>query len=291
MKLQRFVLLAAALGAVSACDDGSDVIVNNPGPLAYVRYVHAMPDTGSVDVRVVDEVRNLDCFNKPYRSVCPYQGVGAGTRRFKVFTADPSGNINVVTTALLDTTLTLTENTYYTIVHSGFARAGQTPKQRFCVITDVPPTVPSNQFAVRTVVAAPGFTANQDVHLSKATNAAAGPAPAAGSTPIYTATNVTAGSACPTPTAWFATDTVPNTSTANGGAATLYAYNAGTATPATANVSVTLLSGQPASGVATAVAGSRIGGSALTAFLFPAGVTGSPAAGAATAQQAIDRRP
>jgi hypothetical protein len=290
MRLQRLVLLAAAFGAVSACDDGSDVIVNNPGPLAYVRYVHAMPDTGTVDVRIVDQVVNLNCYNVPYRSVCPYAGVPAGNRHFTVFTASAAGNINVVTNAILDTTIALTANTYYTIVHSGFARTGQTPFQRFCLITDDAGTVTAGRFKVRTIVAAPGFTANQDVHLTTATNAAAGPAPAAGSTAIYTAANVTAAAACPTPTAWVERDTVPS-STANGGAATLWAYNAGTATPATANVSVTLLSGAPASGVATAVAGSRISGSALTAFLFPAGVAGSQAAGAATAQQAIDKRP
>lgn len=290
MKVQRLALLAAALGAVSACDDGSDVIVNTPGPLAYVRYVHAMPDTGTVDVRVVDQVVNLNCFNVPYRSVCPYQGVPAGSRHFKVFVASSAGNINVVTTAILDTTITLMENTYYTVVHSGFARTSQTPAQRFCVITDDPGTVAAGRFKVRTMVAAAGFTANQDVHLSKATNAATGPAPAAGSAPIYSAANVTGAAACPVPTVWFETDTVPS-STTNGGAATLYAYNAGTATPATANVTVTLLSGAPAAGVATAVAGSRISGSALTAFLFPAGVAGSQAAGAATAQQAIDKRP
>ena len=290
MRLQRLVLLAAALGAVSACDDGSDVIVNNPGPLAFVRYVHAMPDTGTVDVRVVDQVVNLACFNVPYRSVCPYAGVPAGDRHFKVFTASTGGNINVVTNAILDTTITLAANTYYTIVHSGFARTGQLPADRFCVITDDAGTVAAGRFKVRTIVAGPGFTANQDVHLSKATNAATAPAPGAGSAAIYTAANVTAASPCPTPTAWFETDTVP-TSTANGGAATLYAYNAGTVTPATENVSVTLLSGAPAAGVATAVAGSRISGSALTAFLFPAGVAGSQGAGAATAGQAIDKRP
>jgi hypothetical protein len=286
MKLQRFVLLAAALGAVTACDDGNDVTVNNPGPLAFVRYVHAMPDTGAVDLRVVDEVRNLDCFARPYRSVCPYQGVGAGPRHFKVFTSDASGNINVVSQVILDTTITLTENTYYTIVHSGSARSNN---DQFCVITDDVTAPAAGRFKIRSVVAAPGFTANQDVHLTKDNNAAAGPAPGAGSTPIYTATNVAAG-VCPVPTVWVETDTVA-TGTANGGAATLYAYNAGTATPATANVSVTLLSGAPASGVSSAVAGSRISGSALTAFLFPAGVAGSPAAGAAAAQQAIDRRP
>lgn len=286
------VLPILALGA-AACGDRDTVTVTDPGQLAHVRYVHAMPDTGAVDVRLIDRVENLDCYAKPYRAVCPYQGIVAGERRFRVFTSSTGGDINVVSQIILDTIVPLQANTYYTIVHSGYARSGQTPRQRFCVITDNVTAPAAGRFKIRSVVAAPGFAASQDVHLTKATNASSGPAPGAGSTAIYTAPNVTAAAGCPVPTAWAETDTVPSVSATNpnGGAATLYAYNVGTVPPATENVAMTLFSGAPPAGVSSAIAGSRIAGSALTAFLFAAGVAGSPAAGAPAAQQAIDRKP
>lgn len=292
MTVRNVVLAVFSLGA-AACGDKDSMTVTDPGPLAYVRYVHAMPDTGAVDVRLIDRVENLDCYARPYRAICPYQGIAAGERRFKVFTSSTSGDINIVSQVILDTVIALEANTYYTIVHSGFARSGQTPRQRFCVITDNVTARAAGRFKIRSVVATSGFVANQDVHLTRSTNSATGPAPGAGSTAIYTAANVTTAAPCPVPTAWFETDTVTSVSASNpnGGAATLYAYNAGTATPAAENVSMTLISGAPPAGASSAIAGSRIAGSALTAFLFPAGVPGSPAAGAASAQQAIDRKP
>jgi len=290
MRLQRFVLLAAAFGAVAACDDKGSVTTTNTGQLAFVRYVHAMNDTGVVDVRVVDKAENLYCYNQPYRAICPYQGVEAGTRHFRVFTSSTTGDINLVTQVIHDETLTLEAGKYYTILHTGFARTGQTPAQKFCLIEDVATAPSAGKFKIRAIVAAP-FGANQDVYVTRATNATSAPAPGAGATPLYTATD--AGTACPTATAWVEVDTVPLARTANpnGGSATLFAYNAGTAVPAAANASATVFPGDTVKGVSSAVPGSRISGSVLTAFLFPAGVAGSPAAGASTVAYAVDKRP
>lgn len=266
MKLQRFVLLAAALGTLAACDDNADVTVTDPGALAYVRYVHAMPDTTAVDVRVTDLVHNMNCYGVPYRTVCAYQGVPAGTRRFKVFTASAAGDINVVSQVIHEQDVALTAGTYYTILHSGYARAAATPADNFTVIQDQAPALQAGKYALRAVLAAPGL-GTQDMYV---TATATSPLPA---TPTFDAV------AYATPTAWVQLDT---------GAAAIRSFDDNTVTPA--RVTSTVLAGsfntEPGS-VASPSAGSRVGG-AITVFVFPAGPAGTGAAGAA---YGVDRRP
>jgi hypothetical protein len=267
MKLTHLVLLTAAAGALTACDAGTDVTVTNQGPLAYVRYVHAMPDTTAVDVRVTDIVHNLNCYGVPYRTVCPYQGVPAGTRHFKVFTTSTAGDINVVSQVIHEQDVPLSANTYYTILHSGFARTGGAPADNFTVIEDQAPALQAGKYALRAIVAAPGFAAAQDVYV---TPTATSPLPAS---PTFNAV------ALGTPSAWVQLDT---------GAAVVRSFDDNTT--ATARVSSTVIAGsrptEPNS-VATPSAGSRVGG-ALTVFLFPAGPAGTGAAGAG---YGVDRRP
>jgi hypothetical protein len=298
MKLQHLLLLGAVLGGAAACSEDSGAKTTDPGPLAYVRYVHAMPDTAAVDVHLVDQVENLNATAVAYRTVTAYQGIAPGARHFRVWTT--SNDINVIgANKILDTTITVAANTYYTIVHSGFARTGQTPHQQFCVLTDAAPTPAAGKFAIRAIVAAPSFAANQDVYLTRnvATSGTAAPAPGAGATPVVTATNVTAAAACPAPTAWVELDTVQRRDrvTNIGGNASIYVYNAGTVVPAAPNLTSVVVAGEPTGkppeSVVSAIAGARIPGSVLAAFLFPPGVVGSPAAGAATAQYGVDKRP
>src|SRR5438270_3455456 len=162
MRLRFFASLAVAGSVVVGC--GHDISgTTSPIPdLAYVRYVHAMPDTGEVDVHLVDAVENLNFADPstgytPYRTVTTYTGISAGSRHFRVFTNMQSTDINVVSQVILDTTLTLAPKTYYTILHTGYARTGATPHQHFVLLTDAPPSVPAGQVAIRAIVTAPGI--------------------------------------------------------------------------------------------------------------------------------------
>jgi Domain of unknown function (DUF4397) len=259
MRLLR--LTSFALGCAVAAGCSKDVTGTNTSvpPLAYVRYVHAMPDTGEVDVHLVDSVENLNFGDPltgytPYRTVSEYTGIGAGSRHFRVFTNMQSTNIDVVSQVIFDTTLTLAPNTYYTILHTGYARAGATPHQHFVLLTDSKPTVANNQVAIRAFVAAPGI-GPVDAYTTKDTaTATALPASAAFA-------NVPWG----TPSGYV--NFTP-------GAMAVRVFNAGTTTPTLTKVQAP--AGAAQQPLLDPVAGVTAGGTALTAFIFPAGVAGSP---------------
>ena len=269
MKLQRFVLLAAAFAAVAACSEGTGGTLTDPGPLAYVRYVHAIADTGAVTVRVTDRVESLNCAEVTYRTVCPYTGIAPGVRKFKVFSA-VNNELSTVTQVIHEQDVTLTAGTYYTIVHSGFARTAGTPADNFAVIEDNTTVPAGGKFALRAILAAPGFATNQDAYVTATTTSTLPGAP--------TFSNL----ALLAPSTWAVLDT---------GTAAVRTFDTGTS--ATARVTSTVLAGftapssEPGS-VATVGAGSRTGG-ALTAFIFPAGPTGTGNGAGVT--YAVDRRP
>jgi hypothetical protein len=218
-----------------------------------------MPDTGEVDVHLVDAVENLNFADPstgytPYRTVSTYTGIAAGSRHFRVFTNMQSTDVNVVSQVIFDTTLTLAENTYYTILHTGFARAGATRPQHFVVLTDTKPTVSTTQVGIRSIIAAPGI-GPIDVYKTADTTTGA----------TLTTSPQFANVAYGTPTTWssFAT-----------GAAAFRAFNVNTVTPILTKVQAPAGAAQQA--LLDPVAGVTVGGTALTAFIFPAGVAGSP---------------
>src|SRR5215467_4147336 len=217
MRLLRFAPFALAGAVILGCKQDITGTKTSIPELAFVRYVHAMPDTGEVDVHLVDAVENLNFGDPstgftPYRTVTQYTGIVAGSRHFRVFTNMQSTDINVVQQVIFDTTLTLAANTYYTILHTGFARTGVTPHQHFVVLTDAKPTVSASQVGIRAIVAAPGFAGPVDVYKTADTTTGA----ALGAAPDFS--NIAFG----TPSAWanFAT-----------GAAAFRAFNVGTTTP------------------------------------------------------------
>ncbi len=142
MRLLRFAPIALAGAVMLGCKQDITGTTTDIPALAYVRYVHAMPDTGEVDVHLVDAVENLN-FGDPSTGYTPYRTVTQYT------------DINVVSQVILDTTLTLAAGTYYTILHTGFARNGASPHQQWVVLTDAPPAVSTSQVAIRAIVAAP----------------------------------------------------------------------------------------------------------------------------------------
>ncbi|MDQ3997463.1 MAG: DUF4397 domain-containing protein [Gemmatimonadota bacterium] len=266
MRSTRLMLLIPAAFAVAAC--GGD---DSAGPaneqLAFVRYVHAMPDTGGVMVRLVDRVENFVVNNTGpalYRDVGPFNGVVAGSRRIRVFSNPPcpdpptsACSPAVVTQIIADATLTLNANTYYTLLHTGYARAGQTPQQQLVLIEEQRPAPAANQVAVRTVLAAPGI-GPVDVYTPRSTTRAS-PATPAFTNVAYNPASVGASSNWRT----FAPDTMA-----------VRATPAGTTTPVVAEANAP--PGAPGQIGLDPSAGVTIGGSAITAFIFPAGVAGSP---------------
>src|SRR5688500_1834821 len=120
MSLSRFVLLGIGLLAVVACND-DEIIRSSPPPLAGVRFLNAMADTGAVDIRMIDQVPwSALALSLAFRSGTEHQPTEAKARRIRVF---PTSTNPVVTSAfMLDTTITFAANQNYTVLLSGSAK-------------------------------------------------------------------------------------------------------------------------------------------------------------------------
>jgi hypothetical protein len=281
-KSQRLWLLAPLL--LAACKgEETGFTAPNIGPIAYVRYVHAMPDTGLVVVRWTDKVENWvgtptagTALGVGYRHVTPFQGVSAGQRTFKVWPA--TTNIALTQDEIATGTVTLEPNTYYTVLHTGYARCNTAnPAQTLVLIEETHPTPAAGQFSVRTIVAAPGLGA-QDAYV---TETDADPLPA---TPHWNLTYTQDAAALAT-IPWVGVDT---------GTAVIRLYNDGNT--ATTNVSSTVPAGARATTATQSsvsdLPGTRISGSGLTAFVFPQALTTACATtGTNQAAYGIDVRP
>lgn len=251
--MRTHALLGAMLLGLMACsdDDGGPTLAPTP-PIAFVRYVHIVPDTSRMDWRPIDAVDNSPfALGLQFRANTPYQAMGAGPRRLRVFPT--SEDINITSQIVIDTTITFTANTYYTLIHIGLARAGQTPADRIWVVEDqIPASIAANQVAVRVINAAVG-QGSVDVESASAT---AGPFSSFAAGVAYG----TAGTYRTVPT----------------GALVMRANSAGSTT--TFAAASTAPAGIAAGNGLSAGGGSTIGGSALTAIVVPRSVAGSAAA-------------
>ncbi len=265
MRIARIALVGALLLGAAACqtDDGGPVTSNIP-PLAFVRYINAVPDTFNLTVRWVDQIEfsPMTFVNVPFRGLGQggYQGLEAGSRHFRVFTYDPrlaGGGTAAVTAQMADTTFNFVAGQYYTILHLGYSRTGQVPAQRVYILNDALPAQ-NNLVSVRAIHAAIGVGA-VDIFATPAANTAL-----TGLTPAFAnvAYNTTTAYAN-LPVGQFAAQIALTGTTAS---------LAGTAAPAG-------VAGTP---TADPIAGATVGGSVLTAIAFPASVAGSPAASFAT---------
>ena len=150
MKLLRFALLSAGAVALAGCGDDDGPIVAPNEPLAATRYINAMPDTGTTTWRFVDKLENSPVFiGLAFREFTPYQATAVGQRPLKVFSQ--TTDILYTNVTFADTTITLQEDKYYSLIQLGMARAGSTPAERLWVLEDIFPTVAANQIAVRFV--------------------------------------------------------------------------------------------------------------------------------------------
>jgi hypothetical protein len=252
MRLSRFAMLFVGLAAITACGDDDPTDPGTP-PLAGVRFINALSDTGAVDVSMIDQVNwsfaNIEGY--AYRAGSEHQPIAAGARPIRVF--PNSTNAAIASTILLDTTITFTANTNYTLLLEGSARANT---ERFVLIEDTPPATAADQIALRVFNVA--GAAIDAYSTATATTAIAPPATATGVASISPSAYVVV------PTGARAIRVTP------AGSGTVSASAAGPTAPAT-------LPGQlPAAGVNSS-------GTAFSVYYFPAGVPGSvnaPAAGA-----------
>jgi hypothetical protein len=266
--MRRLTIGLALAGAaiLGACNDAGKVFLADNGPVAYVRFVNAIPDSGGQDWRFVDAVEGSPTvINMRFRGIFPgtsYQSASAGRRHLRIFQSatDPTftdplqATPALVSTVFIDSAFTLVAGTHYTIMAVGNLRAPRTAK--LVILTDDYGD-PAAGIAVRTVNT--GVTGSIDVYGSTSGGTTALP-----STPLV----ATLASYAASP--WVSMST---------GALTLRANSAGSRTlPA-------MIDAIAPAGVAanrgmnlTAIGGSTIAGTAFTAFIFPPAVTGSSAA-------------
>ena len=161
MHLNRMLLAAFFVVAVTACSDDPLSTEVAPAPFTSIRWVNAVPDTVAMDYRIVDYPSNASEPNLAFRaSSGNWRNLPPGAHHIKVFftnTTQAGTNVSVVSQTFVDTTLTFDEGKKYTILHYGFAKAAATPKQQLVVIEDVPPSPAAGQIALRAINAAPAL--------------------------------------------------------------------------------------------------------------------------------------
>lgn len=285
MQIRPLIFAACAVAAVGCKDPNAPTFVNN-GAQAYVRYINASPDSPSLTVRLVDKVENWRTADGlAFRGNSGYYvGVNAGTRQLRAFrNLSVNSLLDTGTVTVLDTTLALQPQTYYTIVQTGTVlpargQAGNTA--RVTVFTDTVPnaadiaagTIRVRVYNTATSVGAVDVAAADTTTGSTATGAIANVAPLTRSAYVSMP-------------ALGATGFYRFTVRAAGGTAAL-----GTGLP-TNFPGLTATAASATSPQLEAVAGVRLAKSALALVVFPAAVPGSPAASAATASPTVDLFP
>jgi hypothetical protein len=260
------VLALAGAAAMGACrGDGGTAILATPGPVAYVRFVNAIPDSGAQDWRFVDEIEGSpNTLNLAFRGIFPgatYQPAASGDRHLRIFQSsfdqgfnDPNqASPSIVSTVFLDSTFNLAAGQHYTIMAVGNLRAPKTAK--FVIIPDNFAD-PGASIAVRVVNTG---LAPIDVYGS-----ASGGTSALPSSPLVPALASFAASQWTT----MGTGALALRAEATGSTALPAMVDATAPAGVAANRDLNL----------TAIGGSTIAGSAFTAFMFPAAVAGSRAA-------------
>jgi hypothetical protein len=285
MQLSRFAILGAlVLGAAGCRNDSMDATTPTIPPLAYIRYINAVPDTLNTTVRWIDEIQFVPqtFVNVAYRGLGQgnYQGIQIGAKKFRVFTSDVTTfSVEGNTAILVDTSITFEAGKYYTLLHTGYARAGSTPKQHIQVIEDVIPT-PGTNIALRAINAGVGL-ATVDVYLlPTATSPIAGAPTIKALSPEQASTYATL-----TPAAFAARVTA----TGDLNPISSSAAPAGVA----GNPAAPAANGLPAIAAVDPVAGATVAGSVMTAIAFPASVAGSKAVASAspTVVYFLDKQP
>ena len=231
------------------CSEPSDgPTTPNTPPLAYVRYINAVPDTLNTTVRFIDQIEYspMSWANVAFRGLGQgnYQPTEAKARKFRVFTyssdVSTAGNTNI----LVDTTITFEAGKYYTLLHLGYARAGSAPKQRIVVINDALPATPAG-IAFRAIHAGLNV-GNVDIYATPTTTDAISGAPLLANVSLNTVSAYLARATG----AFAARVTAPGSTTAV--------------------ISAAAPAGTAGSASVDPIGGATIAGSIITAIAFPA---------------------
>ena len=260
----RIAAAVLATGMIAACSKDTGPTVNTLGPRARVRVINAVPDTGAMDYRFVDSVEAPIELGLVFRSASGYQPFKAGARKFRAFAASQTPSI-VFGAPIIDQTVTLLPDVYYTLIHVGLANTAGGTGDSIIVIRDSIPTlgVLGTGIGVRGVHAIPG-TGAVDVFTTR-TVAAALPA-----TPAFA--GLTYGRTTP----------YIRLATPDSVAARISVVGAA---PAVVLSSLAMV-GQAGTTQLNPIGGSRIAGTSLSAVAFPAGL-GARATGTATTPSVV----
>lgn len=273
MKLFRLCTFVVVVGAAAACGGNTDGTITTLEPLAGLRYVNLVPDTGGVDFRVIDVVSYApNQVNAAFRTggapyglatafMPPHQPVLAGTRQIRVFMYGTTAAI--ASQVLLDTTYTFTQGVNYTFYMYGYSRPGGNPSVRALITADtVPATLATNKIAVRLIHLANTIAPNAEGLVSAWVVPTAATAPLTGSA---TFANRMFGEV----TGY----TVIDTSAAAGYKVAVTAT--GTATPIL--FSANMPAGTKGTSSANPIAGTNVAGTSISAVIVPRSVAGSQA--------------
>ena len=260
MRLTRIATLCLGLGLLAACSEDKVSAPTLP-PLAGVRFINAVADTGAVDIRVIDQVEYTPTASAlQFRSGTEHQPTEAKARHIRVFPT--STNQAVTQNFLLDTTITISANTRVTLLLTGSARA---KTLKFVTITDDVSAPAANSIGVRLVNASSGAVNGYLVDTT--TTAIADPAAASNVASLAQS---------------------PYVNRATGKAAVRVTDVGSTTVNASNNGPIAqVVSGEnPAAGVNSA-------GTRFSVYYFPRGVAGSPQNGVTTPTVTwfVDRNP
>src|SRR4029079_1009393 len=180
----KSIAVAGLAALAAACSsDASKVFTADNGPIAYVRFVNAVPDSGAGDWRFIDQVEGSPtAFGLAFRSMFPgsgYQLAAAGSRHLRVFQTSP--DIQQTQVVWFDTTFTLQAGTHYTLLAAGNLR-DKTAKMY--ILTD-DFTDPGSQVALRVINTGAGVV---DVYASPTGGTSTLPTPFAAAVANFTAT-------------------------------------------------------------------------------------------------------
>ena len=274
MKRLRFSL-CCVLAVAFGCKKDATFTEVEP-PQAALHWLHAVPDTGEMDMRPVDIISNAGLFDAVFRgSNMFYQGMDAGTRRIRVFMS--STNPAITGVPILDTTATFASPNSYTVIHTGFARTGSTPGRVLWIVPDAGVDPGANNIGIRLLHAGVGM-GPVDVNLTRHATDTLPDAPA-----VLNLAYKGIGSYFTLVRDSLAADSLRVVVTATG-----------TKTPVLFSVKIPRgIAGTPTS---NPIAGASVAGSVITAVIVPASVVGStaPQGGAFAAPSAVflvDRRP
>jgi len=258
-RLRLFVCCVVAVGL--GCK--KDATFSEPLPnYAHITWLNAVSDTMQLDLRVIDIPTNASFMDADFRSAQFFPiNIEPGARHVRVFLSSPIDT--VASRVVLDTTYTFADGEPYSFYLTGLARAGS-PLPVRAIIANLSAANPGpGKFALRIVNLAPTLGGA----IGAMPDTATAPdvfvlAPGAMASGAPTAPGLAFGAA----TAFIVLDT---------GTYRVALMSPGTTTPA--GVVATISTGTLAGGGNSAVAGSRVSGSVLTAVILPRSRPGTAA--------------